>query len=989
MIELSARKLNVTAIDISKKTFGENFDITTGNACFLDTSFTNTLAVTGLHFKTPIAIELLKNKKIFEFISSNTQEGQSLLFQYDNINQRITVLSANEIGINRLETSDELNLEVGNILHNASQWAGSINDKGEHEIELRTPSPGPHFNVNLLLGNRIGLPHALQTTPKSVVDRIGGGSFRSHADTQVLATRWDMRPEENGFPANRQFYIVENNSKIFYSADPGQSNIISAKCIHGRNHTRIIYKTKCGLTINRLIFILPQYNGLPLATEVQRIEIINNSDRERNLRIIYTGMFGNAQPMGQWEDVIYTNVIMQSRILKESDGSILAVGPDYYPSYTKGNQRFHSLLVRTGDKVTFPKEFCMDYNEFVGTGSLQEPQSLYKLSNNFSRKGPGFFAIAADIKISPASNCFIDNFTGLVSEKTNPSYSPEESYVSEITALINKFSVAGAVEEAFLNNMVFLDQYSSFLQSKSSDAKFNTYFNNNLPFQILYQTFVSRSFAQTQKGYRELGFREIQDIYASMYYFSAMGMSDFVKKLIIEWCSMVFEFGYAYHNFFWIGKEPGKWSDDALWLIQAVYRYINLTGDIDFLNEDVSVAGTQDQKRPVYETLKSIIRYSAQISIGKHGLPLIDSADWNDCLKVDDDFIDGPTKEALYKKQLTDSGKVDQPLESDYSESVMNAFLLKIAIDETISLAEKIKDEKYINELNIIKEKLNDNINKHAWKEDYFARVLINRYKDGRYAYLGAKGDGFSTDPEIDGVFFLNSFSWSLLSGAVTDEQIEKMLGVINRTLKTPYGFKLVSPSDLGPITKISATDHYFPGDRENGAVFKHACMMATSAMFKAAKTVKDTNLAKQLCDTAYWMLDIVMPYRTMDNPYEICGNPRFCTQYNNSETGENIGPLLSGTATWLMLSLMSAFGIEYSREGILLDPIMRSSETEFSYIINTGKARYIVNIKKDSNFRRLIDGKGDIILDGVALKSNLIPILEDGKDHSIEVRFN
>lgn len=100
-------------------------------------------------------------------------------------------------------------------MENVDRWAGTLNDRGEHTIDLRTPSPGPHFYVNLLMGNRIGYDYALQTTPKSVVDRFGRGSFRSHADTQVLATRWDMRAEENGFPANRQFYIVEDFKKYF------------------------------------------------------------------------------------------------------------------------------------------------------------------------------------------------------------------------------------------------------------------------------------------------------------------------------------------------------------------------------------------------------------------------------------------------------------------------------------------------------------------------------------------------------------------------------------------------------------------------------------------------------------------------------------------------------------------------------------------------------------------------------------------------------
>jgi cellobiose phosphorylase len=986
MKEIVARKLSVTPDEFAARTFGNAFDKTTGNAIYCDSAMKNVVAVSGLKFKAPVVIELLKNEMVADFAIASTQNGNSLLFSYDRSSNNLKFYKADASGVAEIQAPYTVAAEALRQLHNVHLWAGQLNSNGEHEVDLLTPAPGPHFNINLLMGNRVGYAHALQTTPKSVVDRVGGGSFRSHAATQVLATRWDMRQEENGFPANRQFYIIENNQKIFYSAEPTAANIESAKCIHGRNHTRIEYKTRCGLTIKRLIFILPQYQGLPLATEVQRIEITNNTDRERDLRIVYTGMFGNAQPMGQWEDVLYTNVIMQSRVLQNDDGSILAVGPDYYPPYTKGDQRFHTLMVREEDKVSFATEFCMNYNEFVGAGSLQEPQSLLKLSNNLYRKGPGFFAVAANFKVAPNTTKVIDNFTGLVSDKTNPSYSYSETYASEIQALVDTFKPEGLLEKAFASVVKFLDDYSSFIQLNSSDAQMNAYFNKNLPFQVLYQTFVSRSFCQTQKGYRELGFREIQDIFASMYYFVAMGMPDFVKQLLKEWCSMVFEFGYAYHNFFWVGKEPGKWSDDALWFIQAVYRYINLTGDLAFLDEEVTIAGTDGKTRPVYETIKAILTYSSQISIGKHGIPLIDSADWNDCLKVDDDFIDGPTKEKRYKEQIAQGGKMGDPFKSDYSESVMNGFLLKLALDETLYLANEKGDTDYVQTLKALSDKLHSNLQAHAWKEDFFARVLLNRYADGRYTYLGAKGDGFSIDPEIDGVYFLNSFSWSVLSDVASDAQTEKMLDVITRTLKTPFGLKLVSPSDLGPITRSSATDHYFPGDRENGGVFKHACMMTTSAMFKAAKKVKDPALAQKLTDMAYWMLDIVLPFKTMENPYVVCGNPRFCTQYNNSDTGENIGPMLSGTSTWLILTLMNAYGIEYTRQGIIFDPILKPNETMLCYTLNTGKALYNVKITKESGFKRIADGHAVIRFDGVELGSNMVPVMTDGKEHSVEI---
>ncbi|MFP4661684.1 MAG: GH36-type glycosyl hydrolase domain-containing protein [Halanaerobiales bacterium] len=962
------------------------------DSVYLSLSHKQVIGVSNLPFKSPAVLQLLNNKKINRYIN--------FLFEKENISLLIInddelIVYSKETGkeIKKVDLPQNIRILIKSILSKISSWAGDLNKSGEHIVDLTAPSPGPHFNVNLLLGNRMGHKYPLQTTPKSVVDKLGRGSFRSHAATQVLATRWDMLAEENGFPANRQFYIVENSKKIFYSASADGDNIESAICTHSQNKTKIKYKTKCGLMIERTIFILPQYEGLPMATEVQQIKIKNTGKQDRDLKIIYTGMFGSAAPHALFEDVLYSNIIMQSEIWKIDDGSIVVISPDYYPEYTKEDIRFNIMLVHNGNKTSFPKNICTDYNQFVGNGTLENPEGLLFFANRASRKGPGFFALSSDIALAAGEESIVNNFTGLVSSKEEAELDSEIFQV-KINNLIEKFNDPEEVDNAITKTEGFYNRYSSFVNLKSLDKKLNSYVNNNLPFQILYQTFVSRSFAQTQKGYREIGFREIQDIFASMYYFIAMGESIFVKDLLLEWGAKVFELGYAYHNFYWEGKEPGKWSDDALWFIQAVYRYINQSGDMSILDQEVEIAGTEPvKKRTVYQTIKNIINYSARISIGKHGLPLLDNADWNDCLKLDNDFIDGITKEKMYHQQLEgdltgDFEVGEKPFESNYSESVMNAFLLKVAVDNTRSLALKKDDSDYENELDALASKLYENIQKHAWKDNFFARVLFNRYDDGEYTFLGAKGDGLSANPEIEGTYFLNSFTWSILSGCAEEDQIGIMLDVVDRYLKTPYGYKVLSPTDLEKVAKNTATGEYFPGDRENGGVFKHASMMATKAMLQAAKEVENSELAARLVERAYWMIDLVFPYKTMDNPFEIAGNPRFCTQYNNSETGENIGPILSGTASWLSLSLFSLLGIEFNPTGINIDPVMRINETVLNYTLNLEKSVYEITISKPVGFYRVKDSETEIIVDGKPIKDNNIPLFQDKKIHTVNILF-
>lgn len=989
MKEIVARKVSKSAEQILREAFKEIIkEHVIIDSIFYDSTYKKAVGVINLPIKIPVTLEIFKEREIAVLLDTILKDNEFVIIKLtENVNETALIIY-NDGQIKEILLDSDISNKINKKVEKITNGVGFINEDGEHEIDLLAPAPGPHFYTNLLLGNRTEFPHPLQTTPKSVVDKLGRGSFRSHAATQVLATRWDMLQEENGFPANRQFYLLEDGKQIFYSANVTDENIESGKCIHSQNNTKIIYKTKCGLEIERLIFLLPQEENMPIAVEAQKIKIKNNTNKLRNIKIVYTGMFGSAAPSALMEDVLYSNVIMQAKVLVDDEGSVMAISSDYYPMYTSGDYRFNTMITHNEKESVLPKEFCTSYSEFVGSGSLERPEGLYKLSSNLNRKGPGFFAVSSESTIQPLGEISIDNLTGLVSTKTNDNFD-ENTFKTEIQNLINKYSNKQEIQNAFNKNMSFINEYSSYLKVISGDDDFDTYVNKNLPFQVLYQTFVSRSFDQTQKGYREIGFREIQDIYASMYYFVGMGQKDLAKNLIKEWAEKVFDFGYAYHNFFWVGKEPGKWSDDGLWLIQAVYRYINITGDTEFLDEELSIGGSNPvKKRSLYNTIKAILKYSGEISIGKHGIPLLDFADWNDCLKLDTDFINGVEKERRYKEQIARTGKDTEPFESDYSESIMNGFLLKVAMDEMIEIGKQKEDTVYCSNLEKASNKLYDNLQQYAWKEDFFARVLFNRYKDGKFTYLGAKGDNLSADPNKDGTYFLNSFSWAILSNSATEEQIEIMLQSIENNLKTPYGLKLISPTDLEKVATGTATGEYFPGDRENGGIFKHATMMATSAMLKAAKMVENDELARKLTNLAYWMINLVLPYNTMKHPYETCGNPRFCTQYNNSDTGENIGPTLSGTSTWLTLSLFDAFGIEYTAKGIKINPILMEEQKSLNLIINTGKASYNIMISKPEGFYRMKDSSYSIMVDGREIEGNTITNFEDGKEHKVEICF-
>lgn len=958
-----ARTQTVTARDRITEAFGRQEGAL--DAEFLSGSREAALGFAGLPFEAPLCARLMNRPAAGAYLAGFP--GSQLLWLEED-----RVCHMTESG--EQTVPEDAAAEILEVYRRVMSSPGQLNEKGELLLDLKAYPVGPHYRVNLLLGNRAGYPYPLCTTPKSVLDALGRGSFRGSGGQQVLATRCTLQLEENGEPANRQFYLVEDGKQIFYSANV-EENVASAHCLHSQNRTVITYETTCGLTVRRTIFLLPQEPGMPNAVEAQRVEIENRSGRDRKLSIVMTGVFGVGAPLNIANDVVCVNVVHESAVCYDG-AAPAALTVHFKPAGEQSTQRFAALLYRGA----YMDRFCTSLSDFTGCGTLEHPELIAHLPSRYSRKNASFFALEKTFNLKSGETAAVDGFVGMLEEEARAA----DSLDGALRCLLEKYRDPAVLEETFRSVVEFWDRYPAYLQPETGDSRFDAYVGHNLPFQVLYQTYVSRAFAWTQKSYRETGFREIQDIYASMYYLSAMGENGLIKELLSNWIRNVFRMGYAYHDFTFRGKEPGDCSDDQLWLVQAVYRYVKLTGDCGFLLEEYPVAGEEAQ-RPLWETLMAILTYSGGISVGVHGLPLLDKADWNDTLRLDSEVMKGPEKERRYRAQLEEKGQeYGVPFENTLCESVMNACLLRIAADEVSEMAPLIGRTADGGAAAALSQRICDSMQEHAWKGDFFARCLIN---DGRpYTYLGAGGDGLSLDPNIDGSYYLNSYSWSILAGVASEEQIGTMLDKVEKYLKTNAGLKLCTLVAYEKLGVNTATAIYFPGDRENGGVFKHAAMMATVASLKAAKTVKDETLAKRLAELAYFMIDRTLPYTAIDDPFRLKGNPRFCTQYNNSETGENIGPMLSGTASWLTLAVYTFLGLGETMETIPAAPVLRPGQTATGFTLRWADTLLKVQIESDGTRFRAGEGTA-YLLDGVPV-SSAAPRPRDGGTHRLTIRL-
>ncbi len=966
---MQARSDAFTPIAVLTERFGKELFSLKTDAEWQDASRKAVVGATGLSFFAPICEKIINEPALSELFI--TEQPEDMLFSFTDNSVKLFKKDG-EYPLN-----EEMRVALLALYERTIKSRGELDENGELVIDLKSYPVSSHYAVNLLIGDRTDYEYPLFTTPKSALDAFGSGSFRAGGFTQVLATRYTLSPEENGEPANRHFYLLEDGKKIFYSHDV-EKNVVSAVCRHSRNHSVITYETQCGLKIERKIFILPQEKGFPEAVELQQISVLNTTDRPRSLRIVVTGMFGIASPETIANDVVYANIVQESEIIYDGERP-MAVALHAKPDGEKYLKRF-ALILSQGETMD---DFTMSLSAFLGGKTLADPVMLARFPSRMERKMSPFFAMGKSFVLNAGEKRSIESFAGL--SMTTEGVDVTEQFDASLYALIERFKKPDAVDNALDRVLDIQNKLSSYLIPKTGIADFDTYVGRNLPFQVYYQTFVSRSFAWTQKAYREIGFREIQDIFASMYYIVSAGKAPLVRELISNWAKNVFRAGYANHDFTWRGKEPGDCSDDQLWLVQAVYRYVTLTDDVSFLSEEIPIADG-DGKRPLWDTLMAILCYSGCISVGKNGLPLLDKADWNDTLRLDKLCMKGPEKEALYRKQLEETGEEwGAPLKNSLSESCMNACLLKIAADHVFELSRRIGKQEDGVMADEMSKRIAKSMHENAWRGDFFARAMINDDREGGFTCLGATNDGLSADPNINGSYFLNSFSWTILADIANEEQIALMLEKVEKHLKTDAGLKLCTPIRFELLGVNTATALYFQGDRENGGVFKHAAMMATVAALRAAKFVSDLSLAKRLSELAFFMMDKVMPYRTMISPYETKGNPRFCTQYNNSQTGENIGPILSGTASWLTLAVFEQFGLIQS-DGILrFSPILRDG-VPMRYRLNLdsdGTALTVEIESLDGAFR--VGGNTEFVLDNVPC-SDAIPVPYDKKEHHLKI---
>ncbi|MFA5675172.1 MAG: hypothetical protein WDA65_01505 [Christensenellales bacterium] len=517
-------------------------------------------------------------------------------------------------------------------------------------------------------------------------------------------------------------------------------------------------------------------------------------------------------------------------------------------------------------------------------------------------------------------------------------------------ALIEKFRGEDNVDNAFSKLAGFWEKYLSHFTVNTPDDNFNTMVNIHNPRQCYITKNWSRylSLYQLGLGSRGIGFRDSsQDVMGILGNLPEEG-----RELIMMLLQVQKRAGNAMHQFnpaTMIGEEgdsaemedrPDYYGDDHLWIVLAVSAYIKETGDFEFLDTIIPFYekdknGEPIEKGTVLEHLKRAILFSHE-NVGQNGLPLLGFADWNDTVNLP-------------------AG----------AESIFNACLYGRALLDIIGIMESIGDEQSANTYRVYHREMKDIFNEKCWDGEWYIR------------YFDHNGLKIGSNSSDKGKIFTNAQSWSVLSGFAPNDRAKKALGSVNKLLNTAKGIKLSYPGFNGYDPKIGGITTYPPGAKENGGIFLHSnpwMMIAETMAGNGNRAYEYYNQINPIAKN-----EIIDEYEC--EPYVYAQN---VLSNEHPQFGLGRNSWLSGTSSWAYQAAVKyILGIKADFSGLRINPCIPDVWDGFSAVKIFRNAKYSIEVY---NPRHVCKGVSSIRVDGKEMKSNIVPVFNDGKEHKVVV---
>jgi cellobiose phosphorylase len=775
-----------------------------------------------------------------------------------------------------------------------------------------------------------------QATPAPWVNVLANPYFGTVVSESGSAYTWVENCHEFRLTPWSNDPVTDATGEAFYLRDEQTGQFWSPTPLPARGATPYVIRHGFGYstfehTENGIASELTVYVAMDAPVKFAVLKLRNLSGRPRLLSVT-----------GYWEWVLgelrHKSLLHVQTEVDAKTGALLARNPF--------NTEFAGRVAFV-DVSDARRSFTGDRREFLGrNGSLSNPAAL-KRTRLSGRVGAGLDPCGAMQVILdlPAGQQRETSFRLGVGRT-----------IAEVQTLVRRFRPAGAGRGALEGVRQYWNRTLGAVQVETPDPSVNVLANG----WLLYQTLSSRLWARTgfyQSG-GAFGFRDqLQDVMALVHAEPALA-----REHLLRAAAHQFRQGDVQH---WWHPPAGRGvrthcSDDYLWLPYATCRYVACVADTGVLDESApflegrplkpeeesyyDLPNRSEAAATLYQHCVRAIEHA--LRFGRHGLPLMGCGDWNDGMNL--------------------VGKEGR------GESVWLAFFLYDVLTQFAELARRRNDTAFAGHCLAQARQLQQNIEQQAWDGQWYRRAYFDN----------GEPLGSSANPECQ----IDSLpqSWSVISRAGNPERARQaMQAVDERLIRRDAGLiRLFDPpfdhSSLNP----GYIKGYFPGVRENGGQYTHGAVWTAMAFALMGDADRAWDLFALLNPIHHGATPSqIAAYKV--EPYVMAADIYAVPPH----TGRGGWTWYTGSAGWMYrLLLETLLGVNLEGNQLRLTPSLPKTWRTFTVHYRYRQTPYHIRVTK---LPRAPAGESCLSLDGQALPGNIIPLLDDHRDHFVEMHVS
>ncbi|MGH8925775.1 MAG: GH36-type glycosyl hydrolase domain-containing protein [Acidimicrobiia bacterium] len=773
-----------------------------------------------------------------------------------------------------------------------------------------TPAPW----INVIANERLGF----------VVSESGAGFTWAANSRENQLTPWSNDPISD--PPGEVIYIRDDDTGEVWSttALPIRNHASTYLVRHGPGFSEFDH-TSNGIR-SRLRMTVPLQDPLKIST----LRLQNQSGRRRRLSVT---------AYAEWV-LGPTRVGQRFHIVNERDpatGALFARNP--------WNADFASQ-VAFADLGGDISAWTTDRTEFLGRhGTLERPAALEKRRGLSARTGTGFDPCAVlqrQVVLATGEEIALVLLLG------------QGRNTDESRALIERYRARPSAEIDREVKTHWTDILGA-LQVRTPDRSFDIMINQWLLYQALACRVLGRSaFYQAGGAY---GFRDqLQDVMAL-----AVPMRETTRQHLLRAAGRQFEEGDVQH---WWHEPSGKGvrtriSDDYLWLPYSVAQYIEVTGDIELLDEEVPyltgpelkpdedeayfIPDVSPRKGTIFDHCRRALD-RARHRLGPNGLPLIGSGDWND---------------GFNRVGIEGRG-----------ESIWLGWFLEANLRRFADLADRVNKSRVGVSWRRSAKNLLTRLEAVAWDGDWYQRAIFD---DGTPL-------GSSANPEcrIDSI----AQSWSVIHGGGQADRAERAMSAVEEYLvRRGDGLVLLftPPFDRWDVDP-GYIKGYLPGVRENGGQYTHAAIWSIIAF----ATLGQGDRAGEL----FGILNPINHASTRAGIHRYRVEPYVAAADIYSEAphvGRGGWTWYTGAAGWMYRAGVEwILGFRLRGTKLRIDPCIPRAWRGFEINFRYHSSQYQVRVENPDGATR---GIASLLLDDVEVPPDAdLDLSDDGQTHQVRV---